>query len=140
MTDSNYPFLDRFKNNTTANKFEPSTKLLSTSSLVPTAGPRISSPATSGGHKDIRSRVGAKVTTSEKKRIKIRQQQATKVSRAKKFSTIFQFLMHCTKIYSFVEDSQGLGKGQGQKGHRRGGSQNHDFGRIEGPTSWSKRR
>ena len=105
------------------------------------AGPRISSPATSGGHKDIRSRVGAKVTTSERKRIKIRQQQATKVSKDKKFSTIFQLLMHyTTNISSFVEDSQGLGKGQGQKGHRRGGSQNHDFGRIEGPTSWSKRR
>merc|ERR1712226_1192178 len=65
--DPNDPLLDRFKNNTTAKKFEPtirvaSTKSLSTSSLVPTARPRISSPASSGGHKDIRSRVGAKVT------------------------------------------------------------------------------
>jgi len=61
VMDPNDPLLDRFKNNTTAKKFEPSTKSLSTSSLVPTARPRISSPATSGGHKDIRSRVGAKV-------------------------------------------------------------------------------
>ena len=61
LADPNDPLLDRFKNNTIAKKFEPSTKSLSTSSLVPTARPRISSPATSGGHKDIRSRVGAKV-------------------------------------------------------------------------------
>ena len=91
LADPNDPLLDRFKNNTTAKKFEPSTKSLSTSSLVPTARPRISSPATSGGHKDIRSRVGAKVTTSERKRIKIRQQQATKVSSAKIVPLFFNF-------------------------------------------------
>ena len=63
LADPNDPLLDRFKDNTTAKKFEPS-KSLSTSSLLPTARPRISSPATSGPghHQDIRSRVGAKVT------------------------------------------------------------------------------
>ena len=77
LADPNDPLLDRFKDNTTAKKFEPS-KSLSTSSLLPTAKPRISSPATSGsGHQDIRSRVGAKVTA---KRIKNRQLAAKKVN------------------------------------------------------------
>ena len=95
LADPNDPLLDRFKNNTAAKKFEPSAKSLSTSSLVPPARPRISSPTTSVGHKDIRSPVGAKVTPSEKKRIKNRQLAANKVSLTNSMYYIITIFFQC---------------------------------------------
>ena len=94
------------------------------------AGPRISSPVTSGRHKDIRSHVGAKVTEAEKKRIKNRQQAANRVSFLVLIIVLFFKFSHIvfTEYFFIIENSFGLSKAQSPKGCCQGRrSKKHDF-------------